>query len=132
MTATPTLIDIWFCDDVREEKNGRYSLMGLYPSRNINTQQLPTMMSQFNIIMRFNGVQEDSGKLVVSISAPDEQESRPIQGRALRPLTASGEALFILCASPLQLSREGKHTIKIKLGESIMFQDYFNVVKTAN
>jgi hypothetical protein len=86
--------------------------------------------------MRFNGVQKGSGKRVVSISAPDEQESRPIQGKTLRPLTASGETLLILCASPLQLSREGKHTIKITLGdndsgESVNFQDYFNVVKTA-
>jgi hypothetical protein len=131
MKATPTLLDIWFCDDVREEKSGRYSLMGLYPSRVVNLQQLPTMLNQFNIIMRFDGIQADSGLLGVKIIAPDGQESRPIQGRELTPLTTSGEALFILCAAPLQISHEGKHVIKIKIGDNANFQDYFNVVKTS-
>lgn len=128
---TPTLVDICFCDDVREEKNGRYSLMGIYPSRNLHVQQLPTVLNQLNLVMRFTGIPADYAPfLQVKISAPDGQESRPVQGKILIPTSAEGETLFILCASPLQLSQEGKHAIQINIDEQINDDAYLVVVKT--
>ncbi|MBQ0725704.1 MAG: hypothetical protein KBT51_09955 [Cycloclasticus sp.] len=131
MTTTPTLIDIIFCDDVREEKNGRYSLMGVYPTKEISVQQLPTIINQLNLVMRFTGIPADYAPfLQVKITAPDGQDSRPVQGQILTPTSAEGETLFILCASPLQLSQEGRHMIQIKIDDDGSQDAYFNVIKT--
>ncbi len=131
MTTTPAVIDIIFCDDVREEKSGRYSLMGVYPTKDISVQQLPTIINQLNFIIRFTGIPADYPPfLQVKITAPDGLDSRPIQGQTLTPTSTEGETLFILCASPLQLSQEGKHTIQIKIDDDVSQHVSFNVIKT--
>ena len=130
--STAELIDILFCEDVREEKSGRYSLMGVYPTKEIHVLQLPTIISQFNIVLRFIGIQADTADLQVKFTAPDGQDSRPVQAQKLTSTTPDGESLFIICIAPIHLSLEGKHSILIKVGDDINDQTYFNVIKKNN
>lgn len=113
------LLDVLICDDVRREADGRVSLMGVYPGREIVTGQLPTILSHLAFVIRLKGVVPGS-EFALKIVSPDGQQSTPVGGRLLEPGAADGTACFVLQAAPVQLSVAGLHRILIRCGQEIL------------
>lgn len=111
----PTLVDFLICDDIREEADGRFSLMGVYPGRTISTPQLPTILPQLAFVFRIRGLREPT-EANLTIVAPDGHQSRTAPGRRLAPETNSGEAMLFVQAAPIQLSVPGEHRMRLQLG----------------
>lgn len=128
MPPKPELLDILICDDVRREQDERFSFMGVYPGLEIQTKQLPTVFSQLAFVMRFRRIPPQGAELHVKIVAPDDQDGRPVQGVLMKPMTEAGEATFVVMAAPLQVTKLGEHTIKIRIGDKL-FERKLNVVQ---
>ncbi|RCX30350.1 DUF6941 family protein [Thioalbus denitrificans] len=124
------LVDVLLCDDVRRETDGRFSLMGIHPGRAIATAQLPTVLSQLAFVLRFRGSLPEDDTLHVSIEAPDEHQTRSVQGRPLPGAGTGGETLFVILAAPLQISMEGNYTLEGLIGD-YAFAREFTVSRTA-
>ncbi|MGM0517778.1 MAG: DUF6941 family protein [Pseudomonadota bacterium] len=111
----PTLVDFLICDDIRQEADGRFSLMGVYPSSTISAPQLPTIVPQMALVFRLRGLTEPRS-IDLTIEAPDGHQTRTAPLRNLTPSTKTGEALFFVQAAPIQLSIPGDHEVRLRLG----------------
>ena len=66
----PRSVITFFCDDVREEKSGMDTLIGIYPD-NINAPSFPFSFPKLAIYTRLNIDIEDSlGDIKISVSIP--------------------------------------------------------------
>ena len=62
-----------FCDDIREEKTGAVTLIGIYPD-NINVPAFPFVFPKLAIYTRINmDVHDSLGKILIRISAPGKE-----------------------------------------------------------
>jgi len=116
MTKSAEFRDLIVCDDVRMEYDGRYSLMGVYAGRMLPAPRLPVVFSQMAFVLRFSNVTEET-TLLVTLIMPDGLESQPVQGRRLAPDSPETDCLFVIFASPLQISRAGIYGLKLQLGD---------------
>ena len=112
---TPTLVDFLICDDIRQEVDGRFSLMGIYPGNTVPAPQLPTIFPQLAFVFGIRGLTEPT-HISLSIRAPDGHQAKTAPLRDLAPATKAGEALFFVQAAPIQLSLAGDHEIRLQLG----------------
>lgn len=126
MARNIKILDVIICDDIRHEADNKYSLMGVNPIMQISTDQLPTMINQLCFVIRLAGL-KDSDTLHFRIVAPDGHSSNPVQGASLTPVSG-GEALFVVQASPIQLSCVGTHTIRLKI-DDLIFKRTFEVIQ---
>ncbi len=90
----------------------------------ISVDQLPTMINQLCFVIRLMGI-KDSDTLHFRIEAPDGHRTNPVQGMSLTPLSGN-EALFVVQASPIQLTYQGTHTIRLKI-DDLLFKRTFEV-----
>ncbi len=116
------------CDDVRHESDNKYSLMGVNPTMQISTDQLPTMINQLCFVIRLLGIKAGD-TLHFMIESPDGHQTSPVQGAQLSPISEN-EALFIVQASPVQFSLEGTHTIRMKI-DNLLFKRTFEIKQPA-
>ncbi len=74
-----------FCDDIREEKNGMDTLIGVYPN-NVNVPQFPFSFPKLGMYTRIHFDVEDSpGDITIQASSPIEENT---------PLTVMTEESF--------------------------------------
>lgn len=118
-TETPQLAGLLICDDVRLEVDGRYSLMGVYPGATVTVHQLPTIISQLAFCFRFAGLPSSATADFV-FRAPDGHEARPSSAKLLESESSTTDAMFVVHASPLQVSQAGWHSIFIRIGPTIL------------
>ncbi|RJQ56374.1 MAG: hypothetical protein C4530_14610 [Desulfobacteraceae bacterium] len=111
---------IIICDDVREEKGNKISLMGLY-QKNIIVSVLPTILKQLFVIVTLVDVVIPFSKLTMKVRLPGVKKPLILVNVA-KELKKGSDATLIFGFAPLKITEIG-------IAE---FAFYFDDTKRAN
>lgn len=119
-----------FCDDVREEVGGKFSLIGVYRS-DLIVKKIPIVLPKFCIVVRivtpidcpFSLLKirmSMNGELLADMAIPDNvlQTKQSItDGRDGKRM----QAMTILSLAPLAINEPGKITIEVETEEGVLY-----------
>lgn len=105
-----------FVDDIREEKNGKISLMGLYGKDILldPIQPLPVLFPKFCIFIRYCG---GDGEFVVKGSLKDPDGEEVIKDSDNMKIKTQKEQVgnIIIILSPFVIKKEGEYKFSLSL-----------------
>lgn len=113
--SRPNLLYLHICDDVRQEINGKISMMGIYNS-SIVVPEIPYSISKLCFYSRFSGI-TNKHVFNFSIVNPVGEEAKIIENSLCEPEGDADQGIFNVVASPFQLNQEGSYEIIINIVE---------------
>jgi hypothetical protein len=124
-----------FCDDIRNEADGKTTLVGVYSSEMVFHAGLPAVLPKFGIVVKFFELPNESKDSVkLEIFLPGDSEDVPSivseipfdQIRAMPKLEGTHDddmrigATFNLVVSPLNILKEGHIRVRAIRGDQIV------------
>ena len=104
------------CDDIREEKNNKFSLMGMY-GKEIIFNKLPAILPKFCILILLEEVREKFDKIGITMKLPKTKPQ--VFNRSIPPnISLKSDFNFILCISPFKVDEKGDAIFEVRIGES--------------
>src|SRR5260221_8135574 len=112
-----------FCDDIRDELNGKTTLVGIYGADMLFNIQLPVTLPKLGLVVNyFERPGESTEPIRIEIFMPDSEEGKPFMVAELPheqmrnfPIQADPEvkdprigAIFNMILSPLTIAKEGR------------------------
>ena len=104
------------CDDIREEKNNKFSLMGMY-GKEIIFNKLPAVLPKLCILILIEEVREKFTKIEITMKLPKTKPQ--VFNRQVPPnIKLKSDFNFILCMSPFKVEKTGEAIFEVRIGES--------------
>lgn len=104
------------CDDIREEKNNKFSLMGIY-GKEIIFNKLPALLPKLCIIIMIEEVREKFAKIEITMKLPKTKPQ--VFNRQVPPnIALKSDFNFIFCLSPFKVEETGEAIFEVRIGES--------------
>ena len=105
-------IHVIICDDVREEKNNKFSLMGVYGHKMI-FERLPARLPKLCIVLMLEGVKEKFSKIIITLALPNNKPL--VFERPGSPEGIIGKNLnYIVHFSPFNVKKIGEAKIEMR------------------
>ncbi|MBZ0221358.1 MAG: hypothetical protein K8I01_13120 [Candidatus Methylomirabilis sp.] len=113
-------------DDIREERGGKFSLIGLY-TQDIIVEALPAMMSKLCLFTRMKG---GEGTFSVKFSIKDPNGDELLSRFTPFNMTArEGYSHVNFMVSPFGINHEGRYDLKMYLDDELFYEMSFFVKK---
>jgi hypothetical protein len=104
------------CDDIREEKNNKFSLMGMY-GKEIIFNKLPAVLPKLCILILIEEVREKFTKIEITMKLPKTKPQ--VFNRQVPPnIALKSDFNFIFCLSPFKVEETGEAIFEVRIGES--------------
>ena len=104
------------CDDIREEKNNKFSLMGMY-GKEIIFNKLPALLPKLCILILIEEVREKFAKIEITMKLPKTKPQ--VFNRQVPPnIGLKSDFNFIFCLSPFKVEETGEAIFEVRIGES--------------
>jgi hypothetical protein len=115
-----------FCDDIREELNGKVSLIGLYARDIIIHKDLPIKLSK---LCFFTSVSEGSGEFDVSHTLINPDKKNILNEKIKQNIFLSPEqpGYIVLNVVPVHIEKKGQYVYKIYIDDKLFHSTIFNV-----
>ena len=129
-----------FCEDVREEKSGGETLIGIYPD-NVNVPSIPCAFPKLALYVRINlNVEFDHPSLSLTLTMPDKtqvavtQFERSLIDKALADARATGNPIAGLIGRVVSgnfpVPIPGRIVATVKVGDESIVAGSLNVQQT--
>ena len=104
------------CDDIREEKNNKFSLMGMY-GKEIIFNKLPALLPKLCLFIMLEEVGEKFANIEITMKLPKEKPH--VFNREIPPnIPLKSDFHFIFLISPFKVDSAGEATFEIRIGDS--------------
>jgi hypothetical protein len=104
------------CDDIREEKNNKFSLMGIY-GKEIVFNKLPALLPKLCIIIMLEEVREKFAKIEITMKLP-KTKPQVFNRQVPSNVALKSDFNFIFCLSPFKVEETGEAIFEVRIGES--------------
>ena len=104
------------CDDIREEKNNKFSLMGMY-GKEIIFNKLPALLPKLCIIIMIEEIREKFDKIEITLKLPKAKQ-QVFNRQVPSNIRLKSDFNFILCISPFKVDDSGEAKFDIRIGDS--------------
>jgi hypothetical protein len=104
------------CDDVREEKGNKLSLIGIY-SKSIFFNKVPAIYPKICLALFFEGIKEPLPELKVVLKFP-ESEDEIIMLKAPSKAPLNDDVKLVLVKSPFKVMAVGKAKFQVYFGDA--------------
>jgi len=118
------------CDDVREEKGGKLSLMGLYEKEYI-VSHIPSIMPRLCLIIILSEIKEILNKVHITLKSPKSEPNNI--NFDIRPKVEKGKDFrLIVYLSPFKINGTGEAKFEIKFNndQKASIVHRFNIKKS--
>jgi Family of unknown function (DUF6941) len=119
------------CDDIREEKNNKVTLVGLYSLKVIFNSALPALLPKLCIRICFDVSKPYIDEFNLLIRKPTQSNIGPFQVKVLPPSDESGESFLNITFSPFPADSVGPYELIAEHGEKEEMIHRFIVETTA-
>lgn len=122
-----------FCDDIRVEIGGKFTLVGVYGTAMLVAGEPPYQIPKFGIyVTYFEAVHGDGSPLTIEIYVPGEAANKPTHSfdlpsppEEMEPALAFGEeqqigAQIPIVLAPFQMPAEGTLEVKMRRGDELV------------
>jgi hypothetical protein len=109
-------INVIICDDVREEKGGKRSFMGVY-GENIIVRQMPKILPQLHVIFLIEEVIKPFSNIKLEVEMPEGKPS--IMNFDVPALEVGKNWQISLGIIPVKIEKEGDWTFKVYFDKDI-------------
>jgi hypothetical protein len=115
MASKVKFIDMFLCDDVRQEISGKTTLVGVYGS-DVIVPAIPIMLPQMFIITKWDITDGIFREVTFRIGYPNGNQIGPL--KAVAPDTVIGSRLTMnLALIPFQIQTAGVHKVYMAIDE---------------
>jgi len=109
-------IHTFVCDDIREEKNNKFSLMGMY-GKEIIFNKLPALLPKLCFLITLEEIREKFSKIEITMKLPKTKPQ--VFNRQIPPnISLKSDFNFIFCISPFKVEETGEAIFEVRIGES--------------
>ena len=103
------------CDDIREEKSNKFSLMGIY-GKDIVFNKLPALLPKLCLAILLEEVQTDLGRCEVTLSLPALDPS--ILEIEVEPERVGSSCSFFAVFIPFRVKEPGSAKFEVRFGNN--------------
>lgn len=126
----PKVIDVVFCDDIRQEVGGKVTLVGVYATDIIVTR-IPFVLPKFCVRAKLDFPSKAKHSAQMELILPDQRKLGPVTINVpKRDIPAQG-MIAQLVFSPLEISDQGLLTVRIRFDEQGHVEERTIEVKVA-
>ena len=110
----PPVKYVLMCEDIREEKNNKAILIGVYSSRIVFHRPLPAVLPKLCFRICFNVSKPFAETVNLKIRKPDKTEMGPFPTSLTKNEEGTGELLLNLALSPFIFEKEGAYDLIVE------------------
>ena len=104
------------CDDVREEKNSKFSLMGVY-GKEIIFNKLPAILPKLYLVIMIEDVKEKFNEITLTLKMP-KAKPQVLNRKFPEDIRLGVNFNYIAGFSPFKADRAGEAKFELRIGDS--------------
>jgi hypothetical protein len=106
--------NVAFCEDVRQEVGGKYTLLGVFAPE-LSVREIPATMS---LAIWISGTPSQPGLFTADFRALDVDKNSVISGKMEGEFSSSGKSSVVIGPMPLPIQKEGEYTFEWKFADN--------------